>query len=66
MVIEKYCKKNLIYPQIKYVKGSQPGHGLVFYGDIILPFEDDFPENTIMFQLLNTDPAKRKIPANLN
>lgn len=52
--------------QIKYVKGSQPGHGLVFYGDIILPFEDDFPENTIMFQLLNTDPAKRKIPANLN
>mgnify|MGYP000776354322 FL=1 len=49
--------------QIKYVKGAQPGHGLVFYGDIILPFEDDFPEDTVMFQLLNTDPTKRKAQA---
>ena len=46
--------------QIKYVKGSKPGHGLVFYGDTILPFEDEFPEDTLMFQLLNTDPTKRK------
>jgi type IV secretory pathway VirB4 component len=47
--------------QIKYVKGSKPGHGLVFYGDTILPFEDEFPEDTLMFQLLNTDPSKRKL-----
>lgn len=46
--------------QIKYVKGAKPGHGLVFYGDTILPFEDEFPEDTLMFQLLNTDPTKRK------
>lgn len=47
--------------QIKYVKGSKPGHGLVFYGDTILPFEDEFPEDTLMFQLLNTDPSKRRL-----
>ncbi len=46
--------------QIKYVKNSKPGHGLVFFGDTILPFEDEFPEDTLMFQLLNTDPSKKK------
>lgn len=42
------------------LKARKPGHGLVFYGDTILPFEDEFPEDTLMFQLLNTDPTKRK------
>lgn len=53
-------KLNISDAQIKYVTNSKPGCGLIFYGDTILPFEDEFPENTLMFELLNTDPSKAK------
>lgn len=53
-------KLNISDEQIKYVAHSKPGRGLIFFGDTILPFEDTFPEDTLMFKLLNTDPAKEK------
>jgi type IV secretory pathway VirB4 component len=52
-------KLHISNAQIKYVTNSGAGKGLIFFGNTILPFEDEFPENTLMFQLLNTDPNKR-------
>ena len=53
-------KLNISDAQIKYVTNSGKGKGLIFFGDVILPFEDEFPEDTLMFKLLNTDPNKKK------
>lgn len=53
-------KLNISDAQIKFVTNSGKGNGLIFFGDVILPFEDEFPEDTLMFKLLNTDPNKKK------
>ncbi len=53
-------KLNISDALIKYVANSKPGNGLIFFGDTTLPFKDEFPEDTLMFQLLNTDPSKKK------
>lgn len=42
---------------MKYVTGSEAGHGLIRYGKEILPFSDDFPTDTKMFRLMDTKPA---------
>ena len=32
--------------QLAYVTNSEPGHGLLFFNNVILPFADDFPKDT--------------------
>ena len=51
-------KLNISTKLQKYIKNSKPGHGLIKYGSIILPFEDDFPKDTTMYKLLNTKPSE--------
>lgn len=53
-------KLNLSDAQSEYVKNVPAGNGLIIFGNTILPFKDEFPENTLTFQLLNTDPDKKK------
>ena len=45
--------------QIKYVTNSGQGKGLIFFGDIILPFKDQFPKDTIMYKLMTTNPNEK-------
>jgi type IV secretory pathway VirB4 component len=40
--------------QLSYVTHSGPGEGLLFYGDVIIPFQDHFPKETVLFSLLDT------------
>ncbi len=40
--------------QLQYVTNSGQGEGLIFYGDVILPFVDKFPNNTKMYKLMTT------------
>lgn len=47
--------------QIKYVTDSGQGKGLIRYGKIILPFEDKFPKDTVMYALLTTKPDERHL-----
>lgn len=42
--------------QLAYVTNSEPGHGLLFFNNVILPFADDFPKNTELYKLLTTRP----------
>jgi type IV secretory pathway VirB4 component len=46
--------------QLSYVTHSNAGEGLLFYGDIIIPFQDHFPRDTILFSLLDTRPQDVK------
>lgn len=34
------------------------GRGLIYNGNMIIPFEDNFPQNTKLFQMMNTDAGR--------
>lgn len=44
--------------QIDYFTGVEPGHGLLSYGNTIIPFEDDFPKDTELYRLMTTKPEE--------
>ena len=46
--------------QLSYVTHSNAGEGLLFYGDIIIPFVDRFPKDTELYSLLTTRPNEGK------
>lgn len=40
---------------LSYVTNAQKGHGLIKFGDTVIPFANDFPKNTELFELMQTD-----------
>ena len=44
--------------QLSYVTHSGEGEGLLFYGNVILPFVDHFPRDTELYRLLTTRPGE--------
>jgi type IV secretory pathway VirB4 component len=40
--------------QLSYVTHSNAGEGLLFFGNVIIPFVDRFPKDTEIYQLLTT------------
>ena len=49
------CDRLDISPaQEKYIDNSAPGEGLLVFGDVILPFVDDFPKDNPLYQLMTT------------
>jgi len=44
--------------QEKYIDNSPPGQGLLVYGDVILPFRDEFPKDNPLYQLMTTKPGE--------
>jgi len=50
---------NISKQQLSYVTNARAGHGLLFNGNAIIPFEDNFPENSYLYGLYNTDFNKR-------
>jgi type IV secretory pathway VirB4 component len=45
---------NISPNQLKYVTQSEAGQGLIFFGNIILPFVDKFPQNTMLYKIMST------------
>jgi len=48
---------NISPHQLSYVTHSGAGEGLLFYGNVILPFVDRFPQDTELFKIMTTRPA---------
>ena len=40
--------------QLSYVTHSGPGEGLLFYGDVIIPFVDRFPKDSELYGIMTT------------
>lgn len=56
---EILAKKLGISPQqLSYVTHSGPGEGLIFYGNVILPFVDRFPQDTELYRIMTTKPEE--------
>lgn len=40
--------------QLGYITNSDPGHGLVYTGRTVIPFNNEFPKDTELFKLMTT------------
>ena len=47
--------------QEKFVTNSKAGEGLVFFGNTIVPFVDNFPKDTILYQKMTTKPEEMRL-----
>jgi hypothetical protein len=57
---EILAKKLTISPhQLSYVTNSNEGEGLLFYGNVIVPFVDKFPKDTNLYRIITTKPDEQ-------
>ncbi len=49
---------NISPQQMRYVTHSDAGEGLIFYGNVILPFVDRFPQDTELYKIMTTRPSE--------
>ena len=49
---------NISQHKISYVTHSGEGEGLLFYGNVILPFADKFPKDTELYRIMTTKPTE--------
>ncbi len=49
---------NISPQQLKYVTHSEAGEGLIFYGNVVLPFVDRFPKDTELYRVMTTKPEE--------
>ena len=47
---------NISPHQLSYMTHSGEGEGLLFYGNVILPFADKFPKDTELYRIMTTKP----------
>ena len=45
---------NISKSQEEYIKQANEGEGLLFYGNVILPFKDHFPKNLELYRIMTT------------
>jgi len=48
---------NISPHQLSYVTNSGEGEGLIFYGNVIIPFKDRFNHNLRLYSLMTTRPS---------
>ena len=47
--------------QLRFVRNVPPGNGLLKYGNNMIPFRNDFPQDTRLYQLITTKPGEGMI-----
>ena len=45
---------NISPHQLSYVTNTNAGEGLIFYGNVIIPFVDHFPKDTELYSIMTT------------
>ena len=51
---------NISPHQLSYVTNSGAGEGLIFYGNVIIPFVDKFPTDTELYRIMTTKPEEQE------
>ena len=49
---------NISPQQMKYATHTEAGEGLIFYGNVVLPFVDHFPKDTELYRVMTTKPEE--------
>lgn len=47
-----------LFPVIVHVTHTEAGEGLIFYGNVVLPFVDHFPKDTELYRIMTTKPEE--------
>ena len=45
---------NISPEELEYITNASPGHGLIYNGSTLIPFEDNFPKDTNLYQVMTT------------
>ena len=49
------CERlNISNQQAAHISNAGPGEGLIFFGNVILPFVDHFPKDLELYRILTT------------
>lgn len=46
---------------VEYVTNVEQGHGLIYTGTQTIPFSDDFPEDTKLYDIMTTKPKQEEV-----
>lgn len=53
------CERlNISSKQAGHISNSTPGEGLIVFGNVILPFKDDFPRDNELYDIMTTKPGE--------
>lgn len=53
------CERlNISNKQAGHISNSAPGEGLIVFGNVILPFKDDFPRDNELYDIMTTKPGE--------
>ena len=53
------CERlNISNQQAAHISNSGPGQGLIFFGNVILPFMDHFPQDNELYSIMTTKPSE--------
>ena len=53
------CERlNISNQQAAHISNAGPGEGLIFFGNVILPFVDDFPQDNELYSIMTTKPGE--------
>ena len=53
------CERlNISSKQAGHISNSAPGEGLIVFGNVILPFKDDFPRDNELYDIMTTKPGE--------
>lgn len=53
------CERlNISSKQAGHISNSAPGEGLIVFGNVILPFKDDFPRDNELYDIMTTKPSE--------
>ena len=55
--LEEEINYNIAYLSLIHIY-SGPGEGLLFFGNVIIPFVDHFPKDTSLYQIMTTRPEE--------
>ena len=53
------CERlNISNQQAAHISGAGPGQGLIFFGNVLLPFVDNFPQDNELYSIMTTRPGE--------
>jgi hypothetical protein len=55
---------NISESQQQYINNARKGSGLIWTGQAIIPFYDDFPQNTRLYQMMSTSAVENQTKSN--
>ncbi len=59
------CQRlNISSKQAGHISNAPPGEGLIFFGNVILPFVDNFPKDNALYSIMTTKPGEVVNPNN--